>query len=110
VNTPNSGSLKITIANAPTALTLRLEGKASGAMVEELRRSWSTLYPELGNRQLVVDLRDVLYVDKAGLEVLADIHRQTGAKFEANSPLTQYFAEQAMRIEDQTRDAERRMK
>jgi hypothetical protein len=44
------------------------------------------------------------------LEVLADIHRQTGAKFEANSPLTQYFAEQAMRIEDQTRDAERRMK
>ena len=101
MNSPVSGLLKITIAGAPDALTLRLEGKASGAMVDELRRTWSAIRSELGSRQLVVDLRDAIYIDKAGLEVLAEIHRQTGAKFEANSPLTQYFAEQATRVESQ---------
>ena len=71
-------------------------------MVDELRRTWSAIHSELGSRQLVVDLRDAIYIDKAGLEVLAEIHRQTGARFEANSPLTQYFVEQATRIESQS--------
>lgn len=101
MNSSDSGSLRITVGDTPSVLTLRLEGKASGAMVDELRRSWSAIHPELGSRQLVVDLRDAIYIDKAGLEVLADIHRQTGARFEANSPLTQYFAEQATKLENQ---------
>jgi len=71
-------------------------------VIDELRRTWTAIHQELNGRELVVDLRDAIYIDKAGLEVLADIHRQTGAKFEANSPLTQYFAEQAVRIENQS--------
>lgn len=95
MNELNRIPLKITVDRAENRLTLRLEGKISGPMVEELRRAWSAVAPEIGNRGLVVDLRDALYVDKAGLALLSDIHHATAAEFQADSPLTRYFAEQA---------------
>ncbi len=82
-------------------MTLRLEGRVAGAVVDELRQAWSHVASKLDGRTLNVDLRDAIYVDHTGLAVLSDIHRQTGAMFEVGSPLTQYFAEQAMRIRDQ---------
>jgi len=97
------GPLRITIDDANSSLTLRLEGKIAGPMVDELRRTWSALSSELGRRPLVIDLRDALYIDNKGLAVLADIHRSTDAQFQADSPLTQYFANQAMGIQDSKR-------
>lgn len=94
--------LRITVKEAPEGMTLRLEGRVSGAMTDELRQTWSALSCKLGRRNLTVDLRDAIYVDQAGLAVLSEIHRQSGAKFEAGSPLTQYFAEEAMRIQEGT--------
>jgi ABC-type transporter Mla MlaB component len=102
VNHSTSALLRITVKEAPDAMTLRLEGRVSGAMSEELRQTWSGLAPKLRGRTLNVDLRDAIYIDQAGLAVLSDIHDQTGANFEAGSPLTQYFADQAMRIQEQT--------
>lgn len=98
---PTSALLRITVKEAPDAMTLRLEGRVSGAMSEELRQTWSRLAPKLSGRTLNVDLRDAIYIDEAGLVVLSDIHCQTGANFEVGSPLTQYFAEQATRIKHQ---------
>ena len=97
VNNPIPALLKITIKETPDAMTLRLEGRVSGVMANELRQTWSTLASTLGGRILKVDLRDAIYVDEAGLAVLSDIHHETGAGFEVGSPLTQYFAEQATR-------------
>ena len=76
-------------------VTLKIEGKVSGAKVPELRRAWQTLAPALGSRSLSVDLRGVTSVDTMGRRVLAEIHSETGAKFLADTPLTKYFAEQA---------------
>jgi len=91
----------MTVKDAPDAMTLQLEGRLSGAMVNELRQTWLEIASKLQGRTLTVDLRDTIYIDEAGLAVLSDIHNATGAKFEAGSPLTQYFAEQAMRIQEQ---------
>lgn len=93
--------MRITVKDAPDAMTLRLEGKLSGAMADELRQTWSSLASKLGRRTLNIDLRDATYVDQAELAVLSDVHQETGAKFEAGSPLTQYFAEQATKIQKQ---------
>jgi hypothetical protein len=34
-------------------------------------------------------------MDRDARRILADIHRDTGAQFVANSPMTKYFAEEA---------------
>jgi anti-anti-sigma regulatory factor len=93
--------MRITVGQTHNALTIRLEGKLAGLMVDELRDAWPELASELGNRALVVDLRDTIYVDHAGQLLLAEIHHKTGANFQTNSPLTQYFAEQAIKIQNQ---------
>lgn len=77
------------------SVTLKVEGKVSGAKVPELRRAWQALAPALGSKRLSVDLRGVTSVDTMGKQVLAEIHSKTGANFLADTPLTKYFAEQA---------------
>jgi anti-anti-sigma regulatory factor len=96
----SSGPLRITVDDASGSLTLRLEGRVAGGVVEELRRTWSGLSSELGKRPLVIDLRDAIYIDAKGLAVLGEIHGKTNAKFQTDSPLTQYFAEQATKFHD----------
>jgi hypothetical protein len=76
---------------------MRLEGKVVGPWVEECRRAWGTLQTELGSKKLCLDMRGVTYVDDIGTRLLQEIHRMTGAKVLADSPLTKYFAERIMR-------------
>lgn len=80
-------------------MTLRLEGRVAGPMVDELSRTWHLLAPSLGRKKLVIDLHDLIFIDKAGVAVLAQIHSRTGAQFRADTPLTKYFAEEAMKVE-----------
>jgi anti-anti-sigma regulatory factor len=77
-------------------VTLKLEGKLSGARVLELSRVWQSLEPSLGSRKLSVDLRDVTFADSKGIQALAEIYSRTGAAFLADTPLTKYFAEEAV--------------
>lgn len=74
---------------------MKIEGKLSGMQVPELRRAWLELVPALTEKHLLVDLRDVTYVDSTGTHLLADIHASSGAEFLADTPLTKYFAELA---------------
>lgn len=76
-------------------MTLKIEGKLSGLHVSEAQRAWQELAPSLGQKRVLVDLRGVLHVDKAGQNLLADIHTKAAAEFLADTPLTRYFAEQA---------------
>ena len=86
---------RITVQEEPDGTTLRLEGRVVGPWVAELNRSWPALISSLGYRKLLVDLCGVTHVDRDGMRILADIHKATGARFVADTPMTKYFAEEA---------------
>jgi hypothetical protein len=87
--------LKISIKDGETVQTIRLEGKIVGPWVEEFDRAWQTLKAD-GSKQLRLDLCGVDFVDDRGRRLLHEIYRKTHASFLANSPLIQYFADEAM--------------
>jgi anti-anti-sigma regulatory factor len=89
-------TVRVTIQEADKAVTFKIEGRAAKPLVAELRRAWQTLAPSLGARKLWVDLRGVTFMDTNGRRFLADIHAKTGAEFIADSPLTKYYAEEAV--------------
>jgi hypothetical protein len=93
----SSGVLKITVLESPEAVTLKPEGKIFDAWVAEFRRAWQDLIPSLGSRKLRLDLCGVTFVDENGRKLLAEIYGKTKAEILADSPLTKYFAEEAMR-------------
>ena len=88
--------LRITIHEGSKGPTIQLEGKLAGPWVEELLRIRDSLAPSLGSKQLQLDLRGVAFVDAEGRHLLREIYRQTNARFLTDSPLTQYFADDAM--------------
>jgi ABC-type transporter Mla MlaB component len=98
--------LRITIHEEPQASTLQLEGRLAGPLVSELDRTWRSLAASLGSKKLLVDLCGITQIDLNGRQVLADIHRGTGAEFVADTPMTKYFAEEARQktngIEEET--------
>jgi anti-anti-sigma regulatory factor len=87
--------LRITIHEGVKAQTIQLEGKIAGPWVEEFNRTWHSLAPSLGPKELLLDLRGVAFVDAKGRQLLRDIYQKTNASFLADSPLTQYFADDA---------------
>jgi hypothetical protein len=89
--------LRITIHEGAKAQTIQLEGKIVGPWVEEFNRAWHLLAPSLGSKELHLDLRGVAFVDAKGRRLLREIYQKTNACFLADSPLTRYFADDAMR-------------
>lgn len=90
-------TVRITIHDEEKLVTLKIEGRAAEPLVSELHRAWQDLAPSLGSRKLSVDLRGVTFMDLAGRHLLAEIHAKTGADFLADTPMTKYFAEEAIR-------------
>jgi anti-anti-sigma regulatory factor len=88
--------LRITIQEGARTQTIRLEGKIIGPWVEEFNRTWHSVAPSLGSKELHLDLRGVAFVDAKGRQLLRDIYQKTNASFLADSPLTRYFADDAM--------------
>jgi anti-anti-sigma regulatory factor len=87
--------LRITIHEGARAQTIQLEGKIVGPWVEEFNRTWHSLAPSLGSKELRLDLRGVAFVDARGRQLLREIYQKTNACFLADSPLTRYFADDA---------------
>jgi hypothetical protein len=87
--------LRITINDEANPVRMKLEGRIVGPWVAELDRTWQSLGPSLGERKLCVDLCAVSYIDHEGRRVLADMYRRTQAQFETDTPLAEYFAEEA---------------
>lgn len=88
--------LKITVDEGPRAVTIKLEGKVVGSWVSEFDRTWHSLEPAWGLKRFSLDLRGVSFVDAEGRQLMHEIYKKTGADFLTNSPLTTYFAEEAM--------------
>jgi anti-anti-sigma regulatory factor len=88
--------LKITTSQNPDTATLRLEGRITGPWASEFQKAWHSLAISLGSRKLRVDLRGVTHIDAIGKEILAEIHSKTSAEFLANTPMSKYFAAEAM--------------
>jgi anti-anti-sigma regulatory factor len=75
--------------------TLKVEGKLVGPWALELERIWHDLWASARQKSLRLDLRGLSFVDSNGARILREIVRATGAEIFADSPLTQYFANQA---------------
>jgi len=71
--------LRITTHVTRESLTFQLEGKLVGPWVAELGDCWRSTARD-GKRVVNIDLRAVTYVDSAGKELLAELHRH-GARF-----------------------------
>src|ERR1700739_2596442 len=91
-----AGMLRITIHENPKDRTIQLEGKIAGAWVEEFNRTWHSVATSLGSKQLHFDLRGVAFVDAKGRELLREIYQKAKPRFLTDSPLTRYFADDAM--------------
>lgn len=89
-------TLRITIEGNTSNLSVKLEGRIAGPWVSEFDRTWRSLAPSLGERKLFLDLCGVTYVNQEGIRLLRQIHEETGAEFRADTPLTRYFAEEAV--------------
>ena len=63
--------LRITIEEAPLAVTLRLEGKLIGPWVKEVEQCWRNALVNLGPRTILIDLSAVSFMDTAGQALLA---------------------------------------
>jgi hypothetical protein len=98
--------LKITVYEDQMAHTIKLEGKIVGPWVEEFQRVWTLLGPSLGSKKLQIDLRGVAFTDDKGKQLLREIYQKTHARFLADSPLTQYFADDAMQARNQKQEGE----
>ncbi len=94
-------TLKITIHETDKSIELTLEGRVTGPWVAELNRVWEETAPQLGKKSLSIDLRNVIYADAGGKQILRDIYSQTRAKLIANSPWAQYLAQEIMHSQPQ---------
>jgi hypothetical protein len=89
--------LRISIQDGTETMTLKLEGRVAGSLADELDKTWHALANRLRARKLHVDLCGVTDADAEGKQILADIHRETGADFLADTPLAKYLAQEARR-------------
>jgi anti-anti-sigma regulatory factor len=78
-------------------VAVKLAGKIAGPWTVEFERSWHELAKSLNSRKLSLDLCEVTYVDEAGRRLLREIYKKTGAEIRGDSPLTNYFVEEATR-------------
>jgi hypothetical protein len=79
--------LRITVHDKPRALTFQLEGRLAGPWLRELEECWKGTLACWREPTLRVDLTGVTFIDAAGKDCLADLHRQ-GAEFVAADCLT----------------------
>ncbi len=94
-------TLRITFQEDEKTVEIRLEGRVAGPWVAELNRFWAETAPRLSNRGLSLDLRNVVYSDAAGKQVLREIYAQTQARLVTSTPWTQYLAEEISGIANQ---------
>lgn len=97
-------TVRISIQEEPGEVRLKLEGRVAGPGASEFDRTWRSLAPSLDSRKLVVDLCGVLHMDSQARQLLLEIHRKTGAHFLADTPMTNYYADEARRQAGETKE------
>lgn len=74
--------LRITVHENQESLVFQLEGRLADAWVEEVEQCWQNTLAHQRKAILRVDLTGVTFIDDAGKDCLAAMHRQ-GAEFVA---------------------------
>lgn len=93
---------RLTEQTAPDRLVLKLEGRGSAEVLDDLVASWVAARLKAAGRPIWIDLTDVLHVDDVVLRQLARMH-VAGARFIARGCLMHYVVRQ---ITDQPASAE----
>ena len=78
--------LKITLHDSAGEFRLKLEGRLSGAWVQELEQCWKTASSTTHGRKTVVDLGEVDFVDPDGQSLLSVMYSH-GVEMVAVTPL-----------------------
>ena len=91
--------LKISTQQSPEKIIVRIEGRLVTPWTTELEAAWTDIAKTLGNRELILDMRGVIFVDQVGIAVLKRIVQSAKAGLLADSPLTRHFAEQVRQSE-----------
>lgn len=78
--------LRISVTNEPGVTRVKFEGKLAHEWVEEAKKVWATVGHLNGNTDVLVDLKNVSFVDDAGQELLAGM-RHEGAELIGSGPL-----------------------
>jgi hypothetical protein len=85
--------LRITVHDNPRALTFQLEGRLTGPWLQALEECWHGTLACPRKAVLRVDLTGVTFIDAAGKDCLAAMHRQ-GAEFIAADCLTKAIVDE----------------
>lgn len=93
--------LRVTIRNSPDEWRLHLEGRLTGPWVMELESCWKAIQSAAVGQPLIVDLRDVDFVDSAGEQLLYAMHRQ-GARLVAASPMMAHLVGEIAGLPEET--------
>lgn len=88
--------LKITTKDRPGSLTFVLEGRLCRPWTAEAEQGWSNLISTVGDRELLLDLDGVTFVDREGEALLASIIEQ-GPKVRASGVLVSHIVEQVQK-------------
>ena len=99
-------TLRITVSEDPESMTVRLDGRVTGAWVNECDRACRSILASLGSKKLQLDLRGVAFADDKGRKLLREIYQKTHASFLTDSPLTKYFADDAMQSRNRKHEGE----
>ena len=91
---------KISIVDTRSQRTLVVEGTLVGPWVAELRTSWRNACLELGGRELVIDLRNLITIGREGEDAIFDLMKE-GAKFSYGNVLTKHVLKKLARKKQQ---------
>jgi anti-anti-sigma regulatory factor len=78
--------LRISVLNGSDTTRFKLEGKLAHEWVREAEVAWTAHMARKGNKEVVVDLYDVCFVDNAGRQLLVEMH-VAGAKLVGSGPM-----------------------
>jgi len=65
--------LKVSVKDRPESLTFVLEGRLCGPSTAEAERGWNELVSRAGEKEVVLDVLGLTFVDSAGEQLLGSI-------------------------------------
>lgn len=89
--------LRIHIEERCSVVTIRLEGRLSGAWVAELDRCWQSTLARAANKPLIIELEAVEYVDHPGEWLLREMHK-AGANLVGRGAWSRHLVEQIQQL------------
>jgi len=78
--------LRVTVHEETGSLRFEVEGRLAGAWVQELQLCWRSTLAGRPRSAVLVDLKGVTFIDDAGKDLLAQLHR-AGATLTASGVL-----------------------